>query len=64
MKSTTPVCLLKPREAADVLGICARSLWTLTQREELPCVRIGRSVRYDMADLVAFIEAKKNKASN
>jgi len=36
MKSTTHVCLLKPREAADVLGICERSLWTLTQREELP----------------------------
>lgn len=63
MKSTTHVCLLKPREAADVLGICERSLWTLTQREELPCVRIGRSVRYDMADLVAFIESNKNKAS-
>jgi excisionase family DNA binding protein len=51
--------LLRPREAAQWLKISERSLWSLTQRGELPAVRIGRSVRYDLADLVAFVETRK-----
>lgn len=52
--------LLRPREAAEWLKISERSLWTLTQRDELRCIRIGRSVRYDLAELVAFVAARKN----
>jgi excisionase family DNA binding protein len=59
MQTATTDCLLRPREAAEWLKISARSLWTLTQRGDLPAVRIGRSVRYHLSDLVRFIETRK-----
>lgn len=59
MQAIPQACLLRPREAAEWLKISERSLWALTQRNELPAVRIGRSVRYDMADLRAFVDARK-----
>jgi excisionase family DNA binding protein len=55
------VLLLTPREAARALAISERSLWGLTQRGLLACVRLGRSVRYDLADLRAFITTQKCK---
>jgi excisionase family DNA binding protein len=54
--------LLKPREAAKALSICNRLLWEVTNRGEIPHVRIGRAVRYDPKDLRAWIEQKKRKA--
>lgn len=48
--------LLKPREAAAALAISERALWSLTAGKQMPCVRIGRSVRYVPADLAAYIE--------
>lgn len=56
---TVPALLVKPREAAQALGICEKTLWTLTKCGELPAVRIGRSVRYDLQDLRAFIDRMK-----
>jgi excisionase family DNA binding protein len=55
--------LLTPREAAGALSVCEKTLWSLTKRGELPAVRIGRSVRYDLADLRAFIEGRKPQAA-
>lgn len=62
MKNTPPdnaafPVLIRPREAADRLGIGARTLWSLTRRDAIPCVRIGRSVRYALADLEAWVAA-------
>ena len=34
-------------------------LWQATARGEVPCVRIGRAVRYDPRDLQAFIDRQK-----
>jgi excisionase family DNA binding protein len=51
--------LLSTREAAEYLGISIRTLWTLTQRGELTCVRFGRVVRYEMADLVSYVHSCK-----
>ena len=52
--------LLKPKEAAEALAIGIRKLRSLTAGGELPCVRIGRAVRFDPADLRAFIERQKS----
>lgn len=60
MQAATKASLLRPREAAEWHKISERNLWTLTQRDELRCIRIGHSVRYDLADLVAFVDARKN----
>jgi excisionase family DNA binding protein len=51
--------LLKPGEAAEALSISARKLWALTNAGEIPCVRFGRSVRYDLADLREWIDSRK-----
>jgi excisionase family DNA binding protein len=48
--------LLTADEAADCLRISTRTLWTLTDRGELPCIRIGRSVRYRPADLASYCD--------
>ncbi|QVL31729.1 helix-turn-helix domain-containing protein [Telmatocola sphagniphila] len=53
--------LVDAREAARLLGIGARKLWEITNTRELPAVRIGRAIRYDMADIRAFIERAKDK---
>lgn len=52
--------LLSAREAAKALSVCEKTLWTLTQRGDIPVVRIGRAVRYDPRDLRAWIESAKN----
>ena len=49
--------LLKPREAAELLAISERTLWTLTKQGVIPCVRLGRSVRYRLSELVRQLDA-------
>lgn len=46
---------LRPQEAAAALGIGTRKLWELTNRREIPCVRIGRCVRYPVTMLEAWL---------
>ena len=64
MPDTAPVAplLLTAREAADTLRISAKTLWALDRDGRLRAVRIGRSVRYDPADLRAFIVESKGGA--
>lgn len=47
--------LIDPATAATLLGIGARSLWTYTQLRAIPSRKIGRSVRYAVAELDAWI---------
>ena len=47
------------REAAQALSISERTLWSLTHDGKIPCVRIGRAVRYDLADIRSWIESQK-----
>ena len=51
--------LLRPEEAARALAISPRKLWDLTKRGEIPAVRIGRVVRYDIDGLREWILAQK-----
>ena len=55
--------LLTPKEAAKALNICERTLYGLTKAGELPVVRIGRAVRYNVQDLKDFIEKKSSENS-
>jgi predicted DNA-binding transcriptional regulator AlpA len=55
--------LVDNRAAAAALCISVRKLWQLTQDKQLRCVRIGRAVRYDLADIRRFIEASKTESS-
>ncbi len=56
--------LYTPREAAAALGVCEKTLYTLTKSGQLPAVRIGRSVRYAVEDLQAFVERAKKFSQN
>lgn len=51
--------LVNAKTAAKLLSISSRKLWSLTAGRELAAVRIGRLVRYDPADLRAWIERHK-----
>ncbi len=51
--------LLTAKQAAECLALSARKLWSLTAAGEVPCVRIGRSLRYSREDLRNWIEAQK-----
>jgi excisionase family DNA binding protein len=59
MIENSPALLLTAAETAEALALSRRTLWTLTDRKEIPCVRIGRAVRYDPADLRAWIASRK-----
>lgn len=48
--------LLSPKEAAAALGISPRLLWSKTKIGEIPCLRIGKAVRYSPASLQAWID--------
>jgi hypothetical protein len=49
--------LMSRREAATYLGVTEQTLaiWKCTGRYNLPCVKIGRLVKYRQLDLDAFI---------
>lgn len=53
--------LVNSNIAARLLSISPRTLFDLTKSGEVPHVRIGRLVRYDPADLTAWIEQQKGK---
>jgi excisionase family DNA binding protein len=53
--------LLDTHQAAEFLGISPTTLitWRSTQRYDLPYVKIGGKVRYDVADLLKWMESRK-----
>lgn len=55
--------LIDTREAARLLRISERLLWTLTRKGNVKCVRLGRRVLYDPADLRELIERMKSGAT-
>ena len=58
-ENVAPVLLVRPQEAAAMLAISARMLWTLTNTKATACVRIGRAVRYDPDDLRSWRDSQK-----
>ena len=54
----TPI-LLSTRQAARLLGICERTLFSLTKKGDIPTVRIGRRVQYCREDLLEFVAGRK-----
>lgn len=67
-KATTPTTTpahapmaLRPREAAKVLGIGTRLLWTETNAGRIPHVRIGRAVVYPLDALREWLAAQAAK---
>ena len=59
VKKNPPRLLLRPTEAAEALALSPRLLWSLTAKGDIPAVRIGRTLRYDPRDLIAWIDRQK-----
>ncbi len=55
--------ILTPLEAAAWLRVSKRTLWTLTRDAGLRSIRIGRAVRYDIRDLVGWIDSQVAKGA-
>jgi len=57
--------LLSVNEAAKVLGVVPHTLnvWRVTNRYNLPFIRIGRLIRYRTSDLLAWMESRRVAAS-
>lgn len=52
--------LMSRDEAAQYLGVSPKTLatWACTKRYTLPVVKLGRAVKYRVADLEKFIESR------
>jgi excisionase family DNA binding protein len=51
--------LLVAREAAELLRLPVKSLYDMCNRNEVPCIRIGRRVRFDLHELRAWLLASR-----
>ena len=57
--------LCTQRQAAKILALSERTLYTLRKMGKLPFVSVGAghsAIRYALADLEAFIAANRNSA--
>jgi len=52
--------LLNVEEAAEYVGYTPAAVRHMVTKRQLPCVRNGRTVRFDVADLDRWIEEHKN----
>jgi excisionase family DNA binding protein len=50
--------LLSPREAAKVLSVSERTLWSLMREGKIHVKRIGRLTRYSIDELRRFAEGR------
>lgn len=53
--------LISATKAAELLGISARHLWTLTKSGDVPCNRVGRRVMYSPALLQVWVNSSAIK---
>jgi hypothetical protein len=56
--------LLTAEEVSKLLKVSVGTLaqWRSTKRYDLKWIRAGGAVRYDMEDVRAFVESRKNRA--
>ena len=59
--STTRRLALRPKEASKALGIGERLLWSLTNRGEIPHLKVGKAVLYPIAELERWLSEQTHK---
>lgn len=55
-----PPKLMSRREAAKVLGVHHLFLFHAAKKGEIPCVRVGNRMRFDVEDLRRFMKDRQN----
>ena len=64
VKPATPSLLVTSKQAAEMLGVSSRTVWSMTApRGPLQSVRLGSAVRYDVQHIVSAIASMK-RATN
>lgn len=60
-----PASLLTPEQAATVLGLSVKTLatWRSTGRHALPFIRCGARIRYQRADLDAWLADRQHTST-
>ena len=53
---------LRPHEAAKLLSISERTLFSWTKKEGLPSIKVGRIILYSIPDLASWLESRKQGA--
>jgi excisionase family DNA binding protein len=48
--------LLNTREAAEYLGIAVHTVYRISRLRELPSVKVGRALRFDVVALARYVE--------
>ena len=48
--------LLNAREAAEYLGIAVDTIYRMARPRELPSVKVGRALRFDVVALERYVE--------
>jgi len=56
--------LLTVHEAARLLSVSPSTLYGWVYQRRIPFVKVGRALRFDLADLDSFIEANRNRPKN
>jgi len=51
--------LLTLAEVAEMLSVSQKTVRRLVAGRKLPCIRLGRVLRFQPADLFRFVEARK-----
>ena len=57
MNNTQPK-LLTVKEVAEMLSISQRTVWSMTNAGEIPCVRIRKRVLYRLEHVQGFIDTQ------
>lgn len=53
--------LLSESEAARLLGLCPKTIYSLRKSGQLPFVQIGKSVRYALDSLREFVKSLEQR---
>ena len=61
--SKVPVKLLRVEDVAGRIGASKQTVYLLAREKVLPSVRWGRSVRFDPADVEAFIRQHRREGA-
>jgi len=60
---TPPPGLVRVGQAAEILGVCRRTMWLLHDRGVIKAYRVGKQLRYHPDDLRALLDAGWHKYS-
>lgn len=52
--------LLRPEEVAEILRLSRRTVIRMARDGEIPCIRIGRLVRFERADVERWLRQQRN----